>query len=274
MTAGGARRALVALGSVGLASALSLALSLASCTEISTDPNEIAAIEFDSTTLGSPSVVVGDTLRDTLGVVTPLVARAFNAKGGLIADAPVEFFTPDTTITITSAETIVGRLPSATPAKVIAVGGGLQTVPVSIALIASPDTIRALRQPAVLTLTNDSVRFSDSLLVQLQHRNGPALTGVGPYIVSFSVEYHGSILGTTDKARAWIASATARTDAPTPVDTTDGAGNAFRVLAVRTSAFPSLGTTQDSVIVRATARYRGNPVPGSPVRLVVYLRRQ
>jgi hypothetical protein len=276
MRTGGPRRAIVALGSMGLASAVGLALSLASCTEISTDPNEIAAIEFDSTSLGSPSVVLGDTLRDTLGVVTPLLAKAFNAKGGFIGDAQIEFFTPDTTITITSAETVVGRLASTTPAKVIALAGGLQTLPVSIGLVLAPDTLRAIDQPEPLTLTSDSLRFSDSLLVALPHRDGTTTTGVGPWLVSFAVEYHGLALDPSDKTRAWITSATARNAAPTPIDTTDAtAGQAFRLLAVRTSAFSGLATgQQDSVIVRASAKYRGNPVPGSPVRLVVYLRRQ
>ena len=54
------------------------------CSEVGLGPNEAAAIELDP--FPSPSVVVGDTLRNIDGVVTPVRARVFNVRGDVIDD--------------------------------------------------------------------------------------------------------------------------------------------------------------------------------------------
>ena len=66
--------------------ALSIAGAVA-CTDVSGSSSSILSIQFD--TLPSPSVVVGDTLRDTTGAVVHPVVHAFNFKGAEIIPAPV-----------------------------------------------------------------------------------------------------------------------------------------------------------------------------------------
>ncbi|HEY5491467.1 MAG TPA: hypothetical protein VIK25_09800, partial [Gemmatimonadaceae bacterium] len=57
---------------------------MGSCTNVGTAPNAIVSLAFD--TLPYPSVVAGDTLRDSLGRAAPLHALAYNADGNLIAN--------------------------------------------------------------------------------------------------------------------------------------------------------------------------------------------
>jgi hypothetical protein len=55
---------------------------------------------------------------------------------------------------------------------------------------------------------------------------------------------------------------------PSIVDTTDASGIAGRKIRLHPLGLTS-GTEVDSIVVNATAKYRGAPVPGSPVRLVL-----
>jgi hypothetical protein len=56
------------------------------------------------------------------------------------------------------------------------------------------------------------------------------------------------------------------------LDTTDASGLAGRKVRVRAAQFPAAGVT-DSVIVRATATYRGVVLKGAPVRIALPVKR-
>jgi hypothetical protein len=74
--------------------AVVVALAVAgACTDVSTDPEAITAIGFE--TVPAPGVVLGDTLRDTTEAVVPLSAQAYNVRGEVIADAPMTFTADD-----------------------------------------------------------------------------------------------------------------------------------------------------------------------------------
>ena len=79
------------------------------CAEVGLGPNEAAAIELDP--FPSPSVVVGDTLRNIDGVVTAVRARVFNVRGDVINDAAPRYlyadFNIDSALAIDSAKGIV-----------------------------------------------------------------------------------------------------------------------------------------------------------------------
>ena len=64
-----------------------LLLGSAACTEIGSDPQAAVAIQLSP--LGVPSVVVGDTLRDTTGAVVTPDARAINVNNEEINGAPI-----------------------------------------------------------------------------------------------------------------------------------------------------------------------------------------
>jgi hypothetical protein len=56
------------------------------------------------------------------------------------------------------------------------------------------------------------------------------------------------------------------------LDTTDDSGAAGRRVRVRALQFP-VGAAVESVVVRATVTYRGQPLKGSPVRITAPVRR-
>src|SRR6266566_4499204 len=111
------------------------------CTDISGSSTSVLSIQFD--TLPSPSVVVGDTLRDTTGAVIRPVVHAFNFKGEEILPTPVFFLSPDSGVTVDSITGIVvGDSLRSTPARIIATVGRLQAIQ-RVNLTLSPDTIIA-----------------------------------------------------------------------------------------------------------------------------------
>ena len=67
--------------------------SLFACVEVGTGPSSPAAIELPP--YPSPSVVVGDTLRDLNGKVTGIHAIVRNVRGEIIADAPTRYLYAD-----------------------------------------------------------------------------------------------------------------------------------------------------------------------------------
>jgi len=250
--AGGGRREAGKL----LALAVSIA-AMAACSDVSGSSTSVLSIEFD--TLPSPSVVVGDTLRDTTGAVVRPVVRAFNFDGDEIADAPVFFLSPDSGVTVDSVTgIIVGDSLRSTPARIIANVGNLQSIQrVNVTL--SPDTIVAVNafDSLLYSLADTTKDISPLLTVQLTH--GPADSAVTSYVVSFViVSQPDPLLGelVNDGGAASV------------VDTTDGSGIAGRKIRLHSEHLSS--TTQvDSIVVNATAKYRGTPVAGSPVRLVL-----
>src|SRR5256714_14263730 len=59
------------------------AVGAVACSDLSGSSTSVLSIQFD--TLPAPSVVVGDTLRDTTGTVVRPVVRAFNFRDNLFA---------------------------------------------------------------------------------------------------------------------------------------------------------------------------------------------
>lgn len=107
------RRRARALGTLAaLATAAGTAAGLAACVPIETAPGGVASVQLDPV---NPSIVVDDTLRDTLGRPVPLVARAFGPGG-----------TPVTTPDFRYGQTPIGRDstdPTAVPLVVDSISG-------------------------------------------------------------------------------------------------------------------------------------------------------
>jgi hypothetical protein len=229
------------------------------CTEISSSSTAVLSIQFDS--LASPSVVVGDTLRDTTGAVARPVVHVFNFKGNEIIPAPVYFLSPDSGITVDSATGIVvADSLLSTPARIVATAGTLQAVQ-KVDVTLSPDLIQAVNALDSLqySLLDTTVNVSPQLQVKLTHGIAPDDSAVKSWIVSFAIVAQSNPqLGqlVNDAGQASV------------VDTTDASGIAGRKIRVH----PLFLTSQvDSIVVNATAKYRGVQVNGSPVRLVLLL---
>ncbi|MFL5483901.1 MAG: hypothetical protein ACJ8AK_17100 [Gemmatimonadaceae bacterium] len=244
------------VGVVAVPSIIALA-----CNDISGNSDSILSLQFD--TLASPSVVVGDTLRDTSGKVVLPTVHAFNYKGGEITSATIYFQSPDSGVTVDSATgVIVGDSLRSTPARIIATVGKLQAIQ-RINLTLRPDTI--VPSNAVDTIffsLLDSTRdTSEVMKVKLLHGLATSDSVVSNYIVSFAI---------VSQSNPNLADLITEGGKLSRVDTTDGSGIAGRKILVHPVNLGS-ATAVDSVIVQATAKYRGQLVAGSPVRLVVVL---
>ena len=84
-------------------------LSALACADVSGSSTSVLSIQFDS--LAAPSVVVGDTLRDTTGAVIVPVVRAFNFNGDEITPVTVRFQSPDSGLVVDSILDIVSEAP-------------------------------------------------------------------------------------------------------------------------------------------------------------------
>ena len=230
------------------------------CTDISDSSTAVLSIQFDS--LPAPAVVIDDTLRDTTGVVVYPVVRAFNFKGGEIIPAPVWFQSPDSGITVDSVTgVVVGDSLRSSPARIIATVGSLQAIQ-RVDVTLRPDRLQAVNAVDSLkySILDSTKNVSPELQVKLVHGVAPADSAVKSYIVSFEIVYEsamkpGQLINASNK--------------PSIIDTTDASGIAGRKIRLHPVSLDS-PTAVDSIVVNATAKYRGAPVSGSPVRLVLH----
>lgn len=229
------------------------------CTDVSGSSTSVLSIQFD--TLPSPSVVVGDTLRDTTGAVIRPVVHAFNFKGAEILPTPVFFLSPDSGITVDSVTGIVvGDSLRSSPARIVATVGRLQAIQ-KVNLTLRPDTIFAKNafDSLVYSISDTTKDVSPMLTVMLRHGVAPNDSAVPFYIVSFTiVSQPDPLLGELVNDGGTAAH----------VDTTDATGIAGRKIRLHPLHLSS-ATQVDSIVVNATARYHGAVVKGSPVRLVL-----
>jgi hypothetical protein len=235
--------------------AVSAAFLLA-CTEISSNKNDVLSVRFD--TLAAPSVVVGDTLRDTLGVISLAHATAFNYQNDSILSATIRFRALDRGVTVDSLNgLIIGDSLRATAVRIIASVGPVQAQQL-LATTLRPDTIfnpATLPDSIVESLLDTTKNISVGSGVKLSHR-AAVDSPVPAYIVSFAITFPLNNASVELVNDAGLAS---------HVDTTSSDGTASRRIRLHLGT----ATPPDSVVLAATAKYRGSKVKGSPVRLVV-----
>jgi hypothetical protein len=234
-------------------------LAALACSDVSGSSTSVLSIQFDS--LAAPSVVVGDTLRDTTGAVILPVVHAFNFKGDEILPAPVWFLSPDSGVTVDSLTgIIVADSLRSTPARIVATVGSLQAIQ-KVDVTLRPDSLAAVNGVDSLSysLLDTTLNVSPILSVKLTHGVAPNDSAVKSYIVSFA------IVSQSDPQLGQIVNDAGK---PAVVDTTDTNGIAGRAIRLH-PLFLTSATTVDSIIVNATAKYRGAQVKGSPVRLVL-----
>jgi hypothetical protein len=237
--------------------AVSAAFLLA-CTEISSNKNDVLSVRFD--TLAAPSVVVGDTLRDTLGVISLARATAFNYQNDSILSPPVRFRALDRGVTVDSLNgLIIGDSLRATAVRIIASVGPVQAQQL-LSTTLRPDTIfnpTALPDSLVYSFADTTKNISVGAGIELMHRS-TVDSAVPNYIVSFAITSPLNNAAVELVNDAGLAS---------HVDTTSSDGTARRRIRLHLGI---AGTNvPDSVIIAATAKYRGSNVKGSPVRVVV-----
>ncbi len=232
------------------------------CVDIPTGADDLLSFSIDP--LASPSVVAGDSLRDSEGVATPLSVRAFNYNGEEVETIQARFRALDARVTVDSlAGWVVGDSVSATSSRVLTTVDGF-TGFISIPVVLRPDTILGVNSSDTLSysLTDSAANVSDGMGVRVLH----GLTTTDSAVRSYRVSFELAAPQTPELAR--LVNDAGRLSS---ADTTDASGLATRRIRVDVSRLVSL---TDSVIVSASVKYRGEHVRGSPLRLVLYLRPQ
>lgn len=248
----------------------------ASCDSIPTNPSTVFSMTVDSPP--SPSVVAGDTLRDTNGVAAPLTAQAYNSTGQVLK-APVQFITlTPTLLTITASNLAIASKSGDSVARVVAQTQSLQSLPFTLPVVLQPDSIRYPPGDSdsvttvSLSLTNPDSNVSPSLDIQLKHIpdtvGGDSVTRT--YILHYQITYPASAAkGTgTPSDTLLLAYLTDANGNPARTDTTDANGLGSRFIKINVVRVPPKAV--DSIVAVATALYRKTPVGGSPLRFVVH----
>ncbi len=261
--------------------ALVSGVSIVACTEVGTGPDAPAAIELPP--YPSPSVVIGDTLRDLNGRVTGIHAIVRNVRGEVIADAPTRYLYADalrdSALAVDSISGVVRavRAPKGTARLAARVGASLQVLR-EIIITTRPDSVDRNGQAGLTLFTTT---FPDTGRAKATANSSPtfnvsvrnidstkAPTGVNAWPVRF--ELVSPVNATNDTTRSvYLVDESGR---PSVLDTTDGTGTAGRKVRIRAQLFPT-GTAIDSVIVRAIITHRGVAVKGSPIRMALPVKR-
>jgi hypothetical protein len=231
------------------------AILLAACVDIPTGADEVLSMQVNP--LPWPSVVVGDTLRDSTGVVRPVSVTAFNFSGDLITTPEVRFSALDRGIRVDSLTGVVVGDSIRSAARILAKLNGL-TPTTNIAVTLRPDTVTLFngRDSLSYSIADTTSNLSPALGVRVLH--GATLdSGVVAWFVSFR------ILSPTTAGLAQLVDDNRRASS---ADTTDATGVASRRIKLDPT---KLVSAVDSVIVQASIKYRGISVKGSPARLVL-----
>ena len=238
-------------------------IGVAACLDYSTDPDEVAAIEFAP--LPTPSVVAGDTLRDATGAVAPLVARLFNGDGEEIT-GPVEFFAQQPILHVTDGNLLVADPGASGSVGVFASTIGVQSVAQQVEIVPAPATLASDAPiiPLEWVVPDDPAR---NISAPLGGRVATSAdVAVRSWIVRFQLEAGGRVIPENDTTQLFLAGENGR---PSYVDTTDVGGRVARRMRLRIA--PGL-TPPDSAIITVSTSYRGVPLTGSPLRLVLPVR--
>jgi hypothetical protein len=217
-------------------------------------------LSFEFEPLPSPSVVLGDSLRDSLGVAQPIPYRAFNYSGEEVSDLVVRFSPVGRGIRVDSIKGYVIGDSVQSQAKIAARLKEF-TSTLTIAVTLRPDTaVGANVRDSVAYSLTDTLNVSPGVGIKLIHGPVAGDSAVASYVVSFRI---------TSQSNPELARLVGDNNQPSSVDTTDASGIASRKIRIDVT---KLSNPVDSVIVEALARYRGAPVRGTPARLVVRLK--
>ncbi len=217
--------------------------------------------------LPSPSVVVGDTMRDSLGRPAALTITAFDAAGAIIAAPGSQFFITDTTKAahLNGGATLVGDKIGST----ILVGqiGNLQTAAATIQVTFRPDSMaKASKDTTLLAPAGDSTKTgAETLSLRVLSAEDSGSVGI---VVRYALTHAPASLPQRVAVEIQDNSGHVAT-----ADTTTAGGNSSRRLLV-TSAFLGdqafiNGTKPDSAIVEARASYKGVELKGSPITFII-----
>jgi len=255
--------------SPALLAGATIAVAALACGEVPTLPGGIAYIS--PVLLPAPAVAVGDTLRDSMGVVAPIRVFGIDNAGdtvGTIEPVFVVTTVPGKSVRITATGLVIGD--SVRTAQIVGqVGSRLQTPPVSLDVVEQPDSITASSALSARFPTATATEVTSTLALGVSVTAPPippaARAGVKSIIVRYEVTRIFPAAATIPDTTLVLLDESGRFQLPTgrtSRDTTDASGTASR----RIRAIP-LGF--DSVEITASAtNLRGVPLKGSPIRFM------
>lgn len=234
---------------------LPLLAAVLACSEIVGDPNRIVAIELVGS--AAPRVEEGDTIR--------LVARALDAGGAIVSDAPLVWQVLDTGQVGITIDSTSGLITATAPGswRVRARVDALASSPITVTVTPAPDSLAA--SGAVRdTLAADDLASTPLTVILFDLTTEP---GSERPLADKSVHYQVVVPPPASAAGLYLTVAdTVGADSLTAQTTTGSGGNASVILNRTSSA------AADSAVIDATARRAtGEVVAGSPVRFVVVL---
>ena len=248
-------------------------VALVSCFELSGPQSGVSAVS--RIIKAWPSVVVNDSLRDSLGRATALRIDVFDGDGNQVEDAEIRFIVLDTGLTVHADGFVVGTRIRTLPARVVAQvrrGGDLiQTPEDSIDVVPMPDSVLPNRDTTFAAkpfeVINPAVVTSDPLAVTILSRATGVASGVPvrSWIVRYEIPDGGEPVGQNDQHTALFTGAG---EARVVYDTTDASGIASgRTIAFQRSRLVTARGTH-SVTVHATIRRIGSN--SAPPRTITF----
>ena len=264
-----------------------VAIAAVACLGVDTPPDGIAS--YTNIIRPSPSVVVGDDMRDSTGAVAPLQVMVFGPNGNPLDGVNVTFFSIDTTkprsVTVTANGIVHGDSVRASVAGsfVIAnVGSRFQTLPDTLRVTVPPDRskqgdIPSLRHLALVPPT-DSLDTANAQPLKLTVTGSlPAGAKGAPadtFAVGFIVDYRITTApASTSGGTAVRLLNDANKDATRDTTSASDPGVASLKLQFNPAFFADQaligGTKTDTVKVEATVRYNGHAAALTPTTFVV-----
>lgn len=242
------------------------------CSEVGTDPEVPVAIEIDAPML--PAIAEGDSLRDTLGAVGTITARALNSRNEVIANAPIRFYALRNDSAIIAVDSATGRVAGLRvgDADVVAQVAGLQSVRLQVRVTGNPDTVYAvspLVDSVLYALADDTARTLTVHVARQDTVEGRDTLLLVPFWrVRYGIVDPPDLETNTDTTRVYIANDANRLSRVDTTDATNGASRRIRFpLAVVSD------TTRRTFVTEVVVmRPDGTPLPGSPLLFTTVIR--
>lgn len=273
-------------------------VTAAACVEISGAEQGVQAIRLDPIL---PSIVAGDTLRDSLGNVQRLRGVAFGESGDSVAGAAFEYgylplgrdtatgTRPALVVDPTTGLVRADSLPGVAQARVSARFGDRLQILDTLAIVRRPTRLERVGTTDTLTLSYLCLDAStglrtDTLYATVSSALAVRLTGdsagstvpvaVPSYLVRYTIVEPKSIprgVSPYGDTRPALYLTNGRVDRPIGHDTTNASGQTTTALRIVPTLYTT-ATAPTSVSVEARAFFRGQPV-GDAVPFRVVLRR-
>jgi len=244
------------------------ALTALACVDMSA-PSGAASIS--ALLLPSPSVVVGDTMRDSTGAVAALRVIAYDANNTPISGLATSFFVTDTAkiAHIANSSFLVGDKQGSI--HVIGQVTGVQTVPVPVPVTVAPTTFAlagTIPDTIFGTIAGDTTQSISNQAIGVTLK-GKGDTAVVSFVVKYDLKYAPATKPGSATPAVFIGADASKAS---PVDTTDASGSASRSIIARSFLLAdqqlAAGQKTDSIVLLISTSYKGVLVGGSPLRVV------